>query len=299
MTNLKVYGLLLATFLFAFASCDKAEDIITEGDLDLNVSGLRSLGADHMYSAWIIVDGQPVRAGNFTANNDGDLSETEFDVNDDQLNQATGFLITIEQKGSTNDTPSETHILAGDFIQNTAALTLSHSNALGIDLATAQGKFLLATPTDGVNTNERSGVWFHNPGGTAAALTLPNLPAGWMYEGWALIDGKAVSTGKFRSATGADQSNQYSGAQVAPPFPGEDFLTDAPAGLTFPTDLSGQEIVVTIEPTTEEIDDEDDPFFLRVLQADVAATPTTGTQYSLTNQVSATAPTGTVMRNQN
>lgn len=71
--------------------------------------------------------------------------------------------------------------------------------------------------------------------GPTAGLTLATLPAGWKYEGWAVINGTPVSTGTFTSASAADDSAPFSGATAGPPFPGEDFLQNAPSGLTFPT----------------------------------------------------------------
>ena len=36
-----------------------------------------------------------------------------------------------------------------------------------------------------------------------------------------------------------DDFDGYSASDIYPPFPGEDFLMNAPSGLMFPTDLSG------------------------------------------------------------
>ena len=43
----------------------------------------------------------------------------------------------------------------------------------------------------------------------------------------------------------------FSGPMGGPPFPGEDFLINAPEGLTFPLDLSGQVVVISVEPTPD------------------------------------------------
>ena len=67
MNKLKFLGLLAAAAL-TWTSCDKAEDVVIDSDLHLNITGLKDLGADHMYTAWIMAVGQPVRVGNFTAN---------------------------------------------------------------------------------------------------------------------------------------------------------------------------------------------------------------------------------------
>ena len=51
-----------------------------------------------------------------------------------------------------------------------------------------------------------------------------------------------------------------------PPFPGEDFIVNAPDGLTFPTDLRGETIVVSIEPAD---DDSPAPFAFKPLAAEI------------------------------
>ena len=289
------YLFLLAIAALAWTGCDKAEDIVTEGDLELDVNNLGNLGAEHVYQAWVMVNNQPVSVGRFTVDNDGDMSETEFDVDDDKLDQATSFFITIEGASENDNTPSDRRLLGGDISGSAANLSVAHVNGLGRDLTTAQGKYLLATPTDGMNTNELSGVWFNQPGAAGPALVLPALTEGWEYEGWVRINGKLVSTGKFASVTGADKSNQYSGTGAAPPFPGEDFLINAPSGLTFPTNLSGQELMITIEPVPD--NDADDPFFLTPLRATIQTNASAATQYDLTNQAATNNPTGSVVIN--
>src|SRR5262249_33478934 len=101
------------------------------------------------------------------------------------------------------------------------------------------------------------------------------------YEGWAVIGGTPVSTGRFTSASGSDQAAPFSGPNPGPPFPGEDFLKAAPPGLSFPTDLSGQTLVVTIEPDP---DDAPAPFVLKPLVGTVPATGVDHKDYVLDNK---------------
>ncbi len=172
---------------------------------------------------------------------------------------------------------------------------MSHSAALGTDFTASTGTYILATPTDGADdTNENSGVWFLDPtGGPSAGLSLPTLPAGWAYEGWAVIDGTPISTGTFTSSTGNDKNAPYSGTAMAPPFPGEDLLENAPSGVTFPTDLAGKTIVISVEPMP---DNSTKPFALKPLVGNVPATATDHTPYSMMNNATATNPTGTATR---
>ena len=51
-------------------------------------------------------------------------------------------------------------------------------------------------------------------------------------------------------------------ANNGPNYPGEDFLQNAPAGLTFPTDLKGMTIVISVEPVP---DNSPNPFTLKPL----------------------------------
>lgn len=80
---------------------------------------------------------------------------------------------------------------------------------------------------------------------------LPALPAEWAYEGWVTIDGVDVTTGRFSDPSTADDFDGFSGDQGGPPWPGEDFLLNAPPGTTFPVDLAGMTTFVTIEPAQD------------------------------------------------
>ena len=120
-------------------------------------------------------------------------------------------------------------------------------------------------------------------------LDLPQLPAGWAYEGWVVIDGTPVTTGRFTAVAGVDQSAPFSGPDSGPPFPGEDFLNNAPQGLSFPTDLAGQVAVISIEPTP---DDSASPFALKPLVGEIPQDATDHVDYDLANQ-SLGFPTGT------
>ena len=95
---------------------------------------------------------------------------------------------------------------------------------------------------------------------------MPTLPAGWAYGGWAVTGGEPVTTGRFTAVDVADLAAPFSGPTAGPPFPGEDFLMNAPAGLVFPTDLAGGLAVISIEP---EPDDSPAPFTLKPLMGGI------------------------------
>jgi hypothetical protein len=292
--GIKVLSLIVTTVLF-LASCKKDKD--KDNNLTLNINGLEDLGSTARYEGWIMVNGNPVSTGTFSVNGSGQLSQTSFYVNRQQLQSATAFVLTIEPFPDPSPAPSDVHLLGGDFSASNAALSIGHAAALNTNFSGASGKYLLATPTTASMTDELSGLWFINPSGGAPApgLNLPVLPAGWRYEGWAVINGKPVTTGTFRTVTGADNAAPFSGPQPGPPFPGEDFITNAPAGLTFPTNLSGAMSVVTVEPFP---DNSPAPFLLKPLTATIPNPATPQTPYNMTLNT-ASFPTGTAIRNNN
>ena len=127
----------------------------------------------------------------------------------------------------------------------------------------------------------------------APGLSLPGLPPGWEFEGWAVIGGVPVTTGRFTDANGPDDGAPFSATtNPAPPFPGEDFLQGAPAGLTFPLDLAGETAVITIEPSP---DNDPAPFTLKPLIGAIPAGAVAMTPYDMDNRTTE-FPTATVTR---
>lgn len=138
------------------------------------------------------------------------------------------------------------------------------------------GQFMLATPTDGDATlNEISGLWFGTVASSQSSLRLPSLPAGWVYEGWAIADNRPLTTGRFVNAGWADQAAPFSATSAGPNIPGEDFLRNAPTsvfpGLTFPLDLRGQRVAISVEPDVNGNDPTGaSPFGITILEADIS-----------------------------
>ena len=276
------------------ASCKKDKNDATT-TLTLNLAGLEDLGANARYEGWIMVNGSPVTTGVFSVNATGQLSQTAFQIDRQQLQNATAFILTVEPFPDPTPAPSDVHLLGGDFTTSTAPLTIGHPAALNTNFSAAAGKYVLATPTTASTTDELSGLWFINlaSGSPAVGLSIPALPLGWRYEGWALIGGKPVTTGVFSSATGADQASPYSGPSSAPPFPGEDFINNAPASTVFPTNLSGGLAVISVEPFP---DNSPAPFLLKPLVATIPNPATDHLTYNM-NLNAASFPTGTAVRN--
>ena len=281
-----------------FAACDDDPMEAAPETLELSFSGLDPLVNGYHYEGWAIIDGAALTTGKFNVDANGGLVTTTgsaitggtFDTGID-LTDATAIVITIEPPGDTDAVPASTHIVAGPVSGASAALSVGDGMALGDDFTGASGSYILATPTNGDNTDENSGIWFLSlaTGSPAEGLDLPMLPAGWAYEGWAVIGGTPVTTGRFTATDAVDLSDPFSGAEAGPPFPGEDFLVNAPMGLSFPTDLAGATAVISIEP---EPDDSSAPFTLKPLVSMIAADATDHVTYSIPTNLGS-FPTGT------
>lgn len=287
----------LALLALLFTACDEnSDDEMTEGNLKLSVTNLMASASGEQYEGWIIVDGAPVSTGTFTVDASGEFSQSSFIVDLAQLNSATDFVLSIEPMPDADPAPSAIKILGGSFSGTSATITAAHGAALGNDFSSVMGKYILATPTSSSMDDDLSGVWFidASSGSMEAGLDLPSLPSGWKYEGWAVIDGKPVTTGTFSMVDKADDAAPYSGTDMdGPMFPGEDFIMHAPDGLSFPTDLSESTIVISIEPSP---DNSAEPFLFKPLVGTVPASAEAMTTYELSSNVAGSFPTGTVMR---
>ncbi|MFY8165879.1 MAG: hypothetical protein ACOVJ8_04735 [Sediminibacterium sp.] len=292
--NCIINGLKVLALSFFITSCsDDDESNNSTSNLTLNIQKLENLGTNYRYEGWLMVNGNPISTGTFTVNASGVLSQTSFPVAKSTLSLAAKFVLTIEPYPDTNAAPSNTKILAGDFSSNAASLTIGAPEALGTNFTAATGKYVLATPSDGMNNNEKSGIWFLGALPPTAGLSLPTLPTGWKYEGWVVINNTPVSTGTFTNAAAADAFSGYSGTMGVPAFPGEDFVLNAPMGLTFPTDLSGGKAVISVEPFP---DNSPMPFLLKPLATDIPAMAMDHTIYNMSNNAVTTNPTGTASR---
>ncbi|WP_299101166.1 anti-sigma factor [uncultured Winogradskyella sp.] len=283
----------LALGIFA-SSCSNDDDnsSSSNSNLVLSLDGLEALGDDFVYEGWIIVDGAPVSTGTFSSV----VFPQTYVVDTDQLNSATTFVLSIEPAVDSDPAPADTKILAGDFSGSSANVD---SNGIVGDFSASTGTYILATPTDADDTNEESGVWFldNSSGSAVAGLDLPTLTDGWVYEGWAVLDGTPISTGTFTDPATADDNASTSlfkgDTSDGPAYPGEDYLQNAPAGMTFPTDLRGATIVISVEPSP---DNSTSPFTLKPLAGMVPGDASVHAPISLGVGPVATV-TGVVTRN--
>lgn len=276
----------LAALSMLVVSCND-DDSVKSSQLKLNLTGLENLGANFKYEGWIIVSGAPVTTGTFTVNDAGVLSKTSFDVNATLLSTATKFVLSVEPTNDSDPLPSNTKYLVGDFSGNSATV---NAGIVG-DFSASSGKYLIASPTDG-GLNPFAGVWFMNGATGTAGLSLPTLDAGWKYEGWAVIGGAVLSTGKFTDPAKADDQAPFSGTMAGPAVPGEDFVKNAPTGFTFPANLRGNTLVISVEPNP---DNSPMPFALKPLSHTVPANVKSGDTQTMVRSL-ASFPTGTVTR---
>ncbi len=281
MINKKIlYTAFIAILAMAFTGCKDEDNDPVLMDMTLTVDGLPELGSFATYEGWLVDGDTYTSIGKFAIDNNGDADEGVFSIDEDLLQNATAFVVTLEPNPDPAVQPTETQILSGTFIGNSATLNYENEAAIGTGFSTAIGKYILSTPTNGAETDELSGVWWLEPTGPSSSLILPTLSEGWIYEGWAVIDGTPVSTGKFTNASEADMDNPYSGTLAGPDFPGEDFLRNGPAGLTFPTNLQGATIVISVEPNP---DNDAAPFVIKPLSGEVPAEAAPDVLYNMTN----------------
>src|SRR5687767_9121172 len=189
--------MIILTAALVTAACDDSEGPPELRTLELSFTGLEPLSGGFHYEGWAIIGGAPRPTGKFNVTASGAvvtpsgaaISNGAFTTTVD-LTGATNIVITIEPAGDVDAVPAATKILAGPVAGGTASLSIAAPQALGNDFASASGRFILATPTDGdMTNNEDAGIWFLDASGAApvATLVLPQLPAGWRYEGWAVI----------------------------------------------------------------------------------------------------------------
>lgn len=257
--------LVVLTLGFFVSSCSDDDNLPSTATLSLDLTGLEELGANYVYEGWIIVNDAPVSTGTFTSVS----FPQSFTVDAALLAVATTFVLSIEPAGETGEAalmPANTKVLAGDFSGTTANV---NTGIVG-DFSLAAGAFFLRTPTDETGTNngnDQYGVWFGTPGAPPTPnFVLPTLPDGWAYEGWVIGENGPITTGTFTVFNDRDSSNGFSGTEnnAGPPVPGEDLLLNAPNGETFPLDIRGRTVVISVEPVP---DDSALPFAMKPLVA--------------------------------
>ncbi|MFB6262848.1 MAG: hypothetical protein ABEL76_04375 [Bradymonadaceae bacterium] len=281
--------MLSAAASFALVACgnsDKKKKKKQRTKVEWNVNNLSPLDKGN-YEGWLVgSDGKVHSTGKFDINAKGNLVDKKDKALDDNVFKANSkvdspraAVITVEPKNDSNKGPSNSKFLAGEFSGGSADLTVGDSRAIGSSFDGAETTYILATPTNGDGTNEKAGIWFLDPSGGSKSRGLnnnaPDLTdvSGWTYEGWVVFETSSgnmrpVSTGKFDNPNKADEAAPYSGSQMnrALGFPGEDFLKNAPSGLSFPQDLNDHNVVISVEPKP---DPTEKPFALKPIAGSI------------------------------
>jgi hypothetical protein len=200
------------------------------------------------------------------------------------------FLVTYEPGGGTVAAPSDHRLLAGEFRNARASLSVQGAlTSPGLPLRERPGQFTMFSPSDnhrnGYPSHEEAGIWLFNmaPRETPQNdmwVRLTQLQPGWVYEGWMVRDIELptavwLSYGKFLpDATGAVNSRddtgwgEFSGVvdylNGEEEFPGDDWIANplgypVPGGLTLPLNLREKNSsgalrwthVITIEPASD------------------------------------------------
>ncbi len=126
-------------------ACDKEdateEPGSTEGTLKVNISNLEMLGSTEAYEGWLIVGGQPVSTGTFNVDGNGNLTKDEFSIDQQTLDDATAFVLSIEPIPDPDPAPSSIKLLGGAFQGDMAGVDVSHMAALGDESGSCDWKF--------------------------------------------------------------------------------------------------------------------------------------------------------------
>ncbi len=271
--------------------CGLISFCVHSGTVSLSTSGLEDLGPNARYEAWLVVAGSPASIGVFSVDNSGQLSQSVFAVSDSNGAAASAFILTIEPFPDANPLPADSRLLAGDVIDGIADIRIGHPEAIGDDLTATTGQFNLVNPTGDKGSSFDNGIWYISSPVTpfSAGLILPELPDGWVYEGWVVdtLNNDQISTGTFASGIGPDSDGAGPAAGLGSglDFPGQDFINPA-------RDLSnGYQAIVSVEPVP---DNSPLPFTLKPLA--ISIENVFGTQ-TMDNNALASSPQGQVTIN--
>src|SRR5687768_3907265 len=188
-----VRALLAASAASGVAGCgsDEPTSVAAGATMTLTVAALPAIepGTGGRYEAWVVDrDGTAHSLGPV---NPGGVAPISFTT---PIANPVSFLLTYEPRNDAAPTASEHHLLAGEFRDGRAALSVRGAvTAQGLALRDRPGQFTMFSPSNnfrsGYPSNEESGIWLFNmaPRETQQGdmwVRLTQLQAGWVYEGW-------------------------------------------------------------------------------------------------------------------
>lgn len=306
-----IFGLAIFGFLFLSSCSDDDDNTPSTKTVSQSFQNLPDLGANYVYEGWLIVGEEKISTGRFSNSEGASFTSNSLDIL--KVNAATMYVLTIESTNETGDdlaNPSGWIFSKGAFSGSNA--TPSTDDALyaaGTNLETATAQAFLKAPSVDMVGSDANGIWFINalPPTAGGFTNLPTLADGWIYEGWVVVNDTSgnptpVSTGRFSDPNAADVSffgatnnNEFKGPNGVPPFPGEDYIVDPNnryPNVDFPIDLTSATVVISIEPTTNDVQA---PFGLKPFVQELN-NQAVSTAFSVTNDYAGKPITGSVTR---
>ncbi len=262
----KYRSILILSLLALIWNCEEPQQGFRNGFLSFKGFDLLALPDGLHYTLWLVTENEYLYITQLTPDAQGNVSYEDKSIEDLVLQQADMLVVTIEQgSGTTREGPI---LIAGDWGGMFDSLNMGHSIAFNDNFTTISGLYQLITPTTAATDDSLSGIWFFDTTAIDTfTLNLPDLNEDWTYEGWIEVEGQYLSMGKFRKKNEADDSDIYSGPIPTFNFPGEDFVRNAPEGLTFPLDLRTLRVIISLEPINDP--EPQIPFYLQPLKADI------------------------------
>lgn len=319
MKVLKIITVLFFSFLLF--SCNDAGVSTTQNKGSLTISRLRTLdkNSEGTYELWASLESAADHnenayrsLGRFAVTSAGELTDTSggaFTVNMSKIsniNNIGDVIISIQPPGYNDTIPSNIKILGGAKQVSGSELifdmSITYSDILpqASQFSTSLAKFILASPSTGTASGQyQKGLWFTtDTTGTAAGLTLPNLPdtTEWTYQAWVIDNNNSqniYNIGRFDSPGSADnnQQCQLTGGLVWS-VPGNDWLQSSCPGGGLP-DITNLEnnysVLITLEPRYEQGIALYKPFYLAIFAGSIGS-QSFGTVQNLANGFSNVVP---------
>ena len=266
--------IILFIFIISCSEIDTLKSSFDDSKVTLSLQNLKDPAAGMYYEAWLKPSsGASSSLGLLVKNQD--TYELATTITHEQNFEGQLIFISIEkddvpgmrftQSGDTLFTPTANVISCcvisanqGEFSSANGFITSpKDANAVTTEflMENAAASVRIFTPTQS-DDDDLSGLWFtevtieNNDTTISGSINMPGYENGWTYEAFITTSGQKISLGKFVNPFWMDTANPYSGPErnEFTIYPGEDFINNAPSGLSFPLDLSNAVVSVTLTP---------------------------------------------------